>query len=204
MSKAAKPTLVTLMLSTAALCGYLAYRALLVQPSEHTVQSTASSAATSLAARLPDFSLSDLSGRPLAISSWPDHPLLINFWATWCGPCLREIPMLKEFQTDNPDLQVVGIAVDRLDPVLTFAEEMQFNYPVLVGEADAMNAAAAFGVDFFALPFSVFVAADGSLLGVHTGEIHAEHLENLVAVLKDLSHERIDVAAARARLARLM
>jgi len=70
-----------------------------------------------------------------------------------------------------------------------------------VGQADAMDAAAAFGVGVFALPFTVFVAPDGATLGVHTGEIHPEHLENLTAVLADLGAERIGLEAARARIA---
>jgi hypothetical protein len=98
-------------------------------------------------------------------------------------------------------VQVVGIAVDRLDPVLSFAADMEFNYPILVGQSDAMDAAASFGVDFFALPFTVFAAADGRLLGVHTGEVHQEHLDNLLAVLDDLDGARIDMPAARARIA---
>ena len=68
-----------------------------------------------------------------SIPSWPGKPLLINFWATWCGPCLREIPMLKELQTARPDVQVVGIAIDKRDPVVEFAGKMQFNYPILIG-----------------------------------------------------------------------
>jgi hypothetical protein len=85
--------------------------------------------------------------------------------------------------------------------VLTFAETMQFNYPILIGQSDAWEAAAAFGVDFYALPFTVFTAGDGSVLGVHTGELHPEHLENLTILLNDLREQRIDVAEARARLA---
>jgi len=199
MSKAINPTFVTLILSAAAVAGYLSYRMLGPEAAQQAaVDNTAG--ARALSDRLPDFVLDSLDGEPLSINSWPGKPLLINFWATWCAPCLREIPMLKEFQIDNPSLQVVGIAVDRLDPVLSFAQEMQFNYPVLVGQAGAMDAAGAFGVDFVALPFTVFAGADGALLGVHTGEIHAEHLENLVAVLDDLEASRIDVLTARARL----
>ena len=200
MSKVARPTVVTLTLSAAAILGYLSYRLLVPVPGEPAALEGASSGQT-LAETLPQFALDDLAGDRRSIGSWPGKPLLINFWATWCAPCLREIPMLKSFQIDNPSLQVVGIAVDRFDAVLSFADEMQFNYPVLVGQADAMDAAAAFGVEFFALPFTVFTGADGALLGVHTGEIHAEHLENLVAVLDDLAAGRIDNGTARSRLA---
>ena len=78
---------------------------------------------------------------------------------------------------------------------------MQFNYPILVGESEGWAAAAKFGVDFYALPFTVFTGADGAVLGVHTGELHSEHLETLLATLKDLKDGTVQTAAARSRLA---
>jgi thiol-disulfide isomerase/thioredoxin len=196
-----------LVLSAAAALGYLTYRALAPSDQPPRAGNSATGAAEpvarrpELAARLPEFTLENLAGEQQSIASWPGKPLIINFWATWCAPCLREIPMLKEFQTANPGLQVVGIAVDRRAPVETFAATMQFNYPVLVGQNDAWEAAAAFGVDFYALPFTVFTGADGSVLGVHTGELHAEHLSNLTSILGELAAGTVDVAAARSRLA---
>ena len=208
----ARPALLTIALSAAAVMGYLSYR-LLLPPAPQTetpeipaaaligADADESADAPELATTLPEFTLDSLAGGPQSIKSWPGKPLLINFWATWCGPCLREIPMLKEFQTGHSDLQVIGIAVDKRDPVVGFAERMQFNYPILIGESEGWSAAAAFGVSVYALPFTVFTAADGSVLGVHTGELHAEHLENLTAILADLGQRKIDLAEARARLA---
>jgi len=213
-----RPALLTLVLSAAAVLGYLVYRVLTAEQLGNTQAATEASAGAqqtdtqteqaqperALADRLPEFTLDSLPGQPQSIASWPGKPLLINFWATWCAPCLREIPMLKEFQESHDSVQIVGIAVDRRDPVVAFAEKMQFNYPVLIGQGDAWEAAAAFGVDFYALPFTVFTASDGSVLGVHTGELHPEHLENLTILLEDLRSQKIDVAEARARLARQM
>ena len=191
MPRAVNPSLVTLALSAAALAGYFGYRFL-------NVETTGTESA--LGDALPQFVLDDLEGKPTPISNWPGKPLVVNFWATWCAPCLREIPLLKEFQTANPAVQIVGIAIDREKPVRAFAEEMNFNYPVLVGPL-AMDAAGAFGVDFVAMPFTVFTSASGSVLGVHTGELHTEHLSNLAAVLDDLAAGTIDRDIARARLA---
>ena len=190
----------TLALSVAALLAYAGLRLFATGFMEQAPAQTAAAGET-LADRLPEFALPDLHGDRRSIRSWPGKPLLVNFWATWCAPCRREIPMLKEFQTGNASLQVVGIAIDRLEPVHAFADEMQFNYPVLIGEAEAMAAASAFGVQFLALPFTVFTGADGAVLGVHTGEVHAEHLERFVAVLDELAAGSIDNAAARTRLA---
>lgn len=203
MAKAPSPMLMTVVLSAAAVLGYLTYRLAMTDgaPSAPPEVAEEREAPRELADSLPQFSLDNLAGEPVPITSWPDKPLLVNFWATWCAPCLREIPLLKSFQTEHPDLQVVGIAVDRRDPVESFAAEMQFNYPVLVGQTDAMDAAGLLGVEVYALPVTVFAAKDGHVLGIHTGEIHDEHLENFAAVLEDLESQRIDVAAARARMA---
>ncbi len=200
MARFATPAGLTLALSAAALVAYTGYRLLAGDPAEEAPPTLAAAQPT-LADSLPDFALEDLGGDMRSIGSWAGKPMLVNFWATWCAPCLREIPMLKEFQTDNASLQVVGIAIDRREPVLAFADEMQFNYPVLMGEAEAMSAASAFGVQFLALPFTVFTGADGAVLGVHTGEVHPEHLERYVAVLDELAAGEIDNAAARTRLA---
>jgi thiol-disulfide isomerase/thioredoxin len=201
-----RPTLVTAALSGAAILGYLAYRGLQPEfpPASATVESetpAAESPAPTMATTLPEFSLGNLAGEPQSIRSWPGKPLLINFWATWCGPCLREIPMLKELQTGRPDLQVVGIAIDKREAVVEFAAKMDFNYAILIGQSEAWEAAAALGVNIYALPFTVFAAADGTLLGVHIGELHAEHLDRFRAVADDLSAGRISVEAAKDRIA---
>jgi hypothetical protein len=109
--------------------------------------------------------------------------------------------MLKELQTTRPDLQVVGIAIDKHDAVVGFAANMQFNYPILVGQREAWAAAGALGVNIYALPFTIFTAGDGSILGVHTGELHAEHLEAFHNVVDELTSGRIDVGEARRRIA---
>jgi len=196
----ARTALVTFFLSSTAILAYIGYRALDLVPIPDETEIVAT---TGPVETLPEFVLDNLAGEPQSIGSWPGKALLINFWATWCAPCLREIPLLVEYQETHRDLsvQVVGIAVDRLDPVHTFMEDMEFNYPVLVGQADAMDAAAAFGVDFFGLPFSVFTDTQGHVLGVHTGELHAEDLDDLLSVLEDLQTETTDVSRARARLA---
>jgi thiol-disulfide isomerase/thioredoxin len=203
--------LLAIVLSGAALLGYGAYRMLSPsQPSQPSQPATGAPATAEtangpaepgLAATLPDFSLGTLAGDPQSIRSWPGKPLLINFWATWCAPCLREIPMLKQLQESRPDLQVVGIAIDKRDAVVEFAGKMEFNYAILIGQSEAWAAAAALGVNIYALPFTVFSAADGSLLGVHTGELHAEHLERFRATIDDLAAQRIAVSEARERMA---
>ena len=202
-----RPGLVTLGLSAAAVLGYVAYRLVAPHapetppPANAAEQEQEQAPPRQLAETLPDFTLANLEGQPQSITSLAGKPMLINFWATWCGPCLREIPMLKEMQTARPDIQIVGIAVDKRDAVGKFAGEQAFNYPILVGQSEAWSAAAALGVDVYALPFTVFTGADGAVLGVHTGELHAEHLAEFRAVVDDLAAAKIGIQDARSRLA---
>jgi thiol-disulfide isomerase/thioredoxin len=195
-----RPVLLTAALSAAAVLGYLTYR-LVGVPETPGADDVPAAAAPPAVASLPDFSLANLAGDQQSIQSWPGKPLLINFWATWCAPCLREIPMLKELQTSRPDLQVVGIAIDKPDLVAKFAGDIQFNYPILIGQNEAWAAAGALGVNIYALPFTIFTGGDGSILGVHTGELHPEHLERFRAVVDDLAAGQIDVEQARNRIA---
>jgi thiol-disulfide isomerase/thioredoxin len=203
------PTLLTAVLSLAAVAGYVAYRLTIgaAGPSAASV-ATASPVLDgqldheheALADSLPEVVLDDLAGTPTPLATFAGQPLLINFWATWCAPCLREIPMLKEFHVQDPSIRVVGIAVDRFDDVVEYAAEMQFNYPVIVGQSDGMDAMASFHNDSGAMPFSVFTAADGAILGNYPGELHPEHLELLSATVAALTAGTIDRETARARL----
>lgn len=201
MAKGMKPTLITLVLSAAAALGYVTFRLTLDRPSEEPHQAAAQGG---LPTELPAFEMPGLEGEPVSIRSWPGQPLVINFWATWCAPCLREIPMLKTFQDEHPWLTVVGIAIDDMPKVQAFNEDLQFNYPILVGATEGVAAAASFGVDFYALPFTIFTDGEGRTLGVRTGEIHPAHLQELIGVLEDLTAARIDLDGARARIADVM
>jgi thiol-disulfide isomerase/thioredoxin len=149
----------------------------------------------------PAFELPDLDGQPRQIDEWAGKHLLLNFWATWCAPCRREIPLLKAFQDEQGDrYQVIGIAVDFVEPVQAYAEETGFNYPVLVGQEDAMAVAETSGIEFIGMPFTMIVTADGELLNAHIGEIHREDLDHMVDVITRLETGDIDRDSARAAL----
>ena len=195
----ARSATLTLALSGAAILAYAGYRAMLPA---NMPDGADHAGAPVMVETLPEFALEDLAGEIRSIHGWGGDALVINFWATWCAPCLREIPLLKEFQAANgpTGVQVVGIAVDHLEAVRAFAEEMGFNYPVLVGQLAAMEAAAEFGLDFFVLPFSVFTDPRKRILGVHSGELHQEHLDELLLVLNGLEAGSMDIDAARSRL----
>ena len=150
---------------------------------------------------VPTFSLADLEGGQRELSEWSGKHRLLNFWATWCAPCRREIPLLKTFQEAHGNrFQVIGIAVDYPDAVADYAVEAEFNYPVLVGQEDAMAVAETSGVEFIGMPFTMIVAADGELLNAHIGEILEADLEHIVDVLDRLDSGEIDKEDARSAL----
>lgn len=150
----------------------------------------------------PSFKLADLEGTERDFSEWQGKHRLLNFWATWCAPCRREIPLLKAFQDEHgaDGFQVIGIAVDFPDQVAAYAETAEFNYPVLVGQEDAMAVAETSGVEFIGMPFTMIVAADGELINTHVGEIMDSHLEHIVRVLTMLDNGEIDKESARKAL----
>ena len=92
--------------------------------------------------KLPEFSLKNREGTQQSIYSWPGKSLIINFWATWCTPCRREIPLLMSLQEQYAadGFQLVGIAIDFREDVLKYAEATHINYPLLIGEQDGLNA----------------------------------------------------------------
>jgi thiol-disulfide isomerase/thioredoxin len=143
-------------------------------------------------ARRPDFTLRDTTGTPRPISGWDGKPMIINFWATWCAPCRREIPLLNRLQKEfGPHgTQVVGIAVDFADDVRAFAKKVPMDYPVLVGEDDGLEAARGFGIETMAFPFTAFTDAAGRVLLVHVGELHENQARAILAVVADVDAGR--------------
>ena len=154
-------------------------------------------------ARLPDFSLNDLSGKSTSIAAWRGKSLVINFWATWCAPCRREIPLLKTVAADwaGRDLEVVGIAVDYADKVRQFTGQFKIDYPVLIGEQDALEIAAKFGMDSPALPFTVFTDRRGEVVALFLGELHRPQADLILSEVQNLNQERIQLPEARRAIA---
>ena len=154
------------------------------------------------AAMLPDFVLSDLNGTPRPISDWSGQPLLLNFWATWCAPCRREMPLLQKLheESGNSGLQVIGIAIDRVPDVNAFTTETGVTYPILVGQEDAIELTEVFGLDVLGLPLSVITGEDGQILKIQLGELHADDLKLIIVVTEELKAGEISVAAAQQRL----
>lgn len=186
--------LIVLVLIAAAAGGWFARQKMSEAPASPPLESAATPA------RQIAFTLPDLEGNARSLAEWEGEARLVNFWATWCAPCRREIPLLKETQAKHEDLQVIGIAVDERDAVLEYAETAQFNYPILIGQEEAIAAAEDAGVPFVGLPFTLVISAEGDLVKTHMGEIAAEQLERIVDVLDRLEAGELDLAQAREAL----
>jgi thiol-disulfide isomerase/thioredoxin len=134
---------------------------------------------------LPDFTLPDVSGQPHAISEWQGKLRVINFWATWCGPCLKEIPEFIELQNRYADkgLQFIGIALDSPEAVATYLNSININYPILVGDMPAISIAHELGNHIDAVPFTVIVNQQGQIIHQHAGEFSKEQLLEVIKPL---------------------
>ena len=138
------------------------------KPAAGESDESAPAAARRIPERLPDVTMPDAKGVPHKLSEWRGRPLMVNFWATWCDPCRREIPLLKSLRHERAadSLEVVGIAVDFQDAVIDYTRKIGIDYPVLIGEKDGTAAIDAFGLDTV-FPFTVFRSEE------HTSELQS-------------------------------
>jgi thiol-disulfide isomerase/thioredoxin len=153
--------------------------------------------------RLPAFSLSDRRGRVTPIATWEGKSLILNFWATWCAPCRREIPLLKSLSGEwrSRNVEVVGIAVDYRDKVAAYADEMKIPYPVLVGSQDALDVATELGVASPVFPFTVFTDKRGEVVALYVGELHQAQADLILGVVQNLNEDRLKLPEARRNIA---
>ncbi len=133
----------------------------------------------------PYFSLPDIDGIQRTISTWDGKVLVVNFWASWCEPCLREIPAFVDLQDSYGEqgLQFVGIAVDDIEAVRQFLKKIPINYPILVHPRDTLPIAEAYGNEFGILPFTVVVNRDGNIAHTQLGAISHEEAEEIIKAL---------------------
>lgn len=130
----------------------------------------------------PGFELPTPDGEQRSISEFDGRVVLLNFWATWCAPCIEEVPALTQVQQTLGErgLQVVGLALDDAAPVREFAAEHGINYPVLVGGRDAFAIAREYGNTRGVLPYSVVIDRDGVVRKTHLGALDAGEIRALV------------------------
>jgi thiol-disulfide isomerase/thioredoxin len=133
-----------------------------------------------------NFTMKDIQGKDVSLSQYKGKVLMLDFWATWCGPCKVEIPHFIEFQEKygKQGLQIVGISVDdtveKLEP---YVREMKMNYPVLqgLGHDDVQDA---YG-PILGIPVSVLISREGKICATHTGLTSKDVFEREIKALID-------------------
>lgn len=121
---------------------------------------------------IPDLNLPTLDGRSVQLpASYAGRPLLVNFWASWCGPCIEEMPELERYagEQGGTGVQVIGIALDDKASVEAFLQRVPVSYPILLDQAGPADSSVRLGNPKGVLPYSVLVSADGRLLKQRIG-----------------------------------
>ena len=133
----------------------------------------------------PEFSLPDQDGVTRKLSEWDGKVLVVNFWATWCPPCRKETPAFVELQDKYGDkgLQFIGVAIDEKDNVEDFADTYGVNYPMLLGDLEAIKTSKAYGNRFGTLPYTVIVDRQGKISFIQRGELLKTTAEEKIKAL---------------------
>lgn len=132
-----------------------------------------------------EFSLPDLLGQQRNITEWQGKILIINFWATWCPPCLKEIPDFIQLQNqfNDKNLQFIGIAIDDKDAVKDYLSTISINYPILIAGDEGISLSRELGNIINAVPFTLIVNQQGKIIHRHPGELSKEKIVEIIKPL---------------------
>ncbi len=122
--------------------------------------------------------LPDLADKPQPLAQWRGKPLLVNFWATWCAPCVQEMPELSAFQNEvgAQSLRIVGIGIDSPANIREFSKKVSVSYPLYIGGIGASELSRQMGNQAGGLPFSVLINADGSIRKTYLGRLKMDEV----------------------------
>jgi thiol-disulfide isomerase/thioredoxin len=118
-------------------------------------------------------------GRTLALATLRGRPLLLNFWATWCAPCIKEMPMLDRFYREKQasGWSVVGLAVDGAEPVRQYLTRLPMSFPIGLAGMEGVDLSAKLGNTQGGLPFTVVFDRRGTVVARRVGALERSHLE---------------------------
>jgi cytochrome c biogenesis protein CcmG, thiol:disulfide interchange protein DsbE len=137
---------------------------------------------TAPGAAAPDFTLTGLDGEPIALADLRGHPVVVNFWASWCGPCVEEFPLLRDAAARHADsgLVVVGIVnEDRVESALRFMADHGATWSAAMDPGGRV--AAAYGI--LGVPETYFIDRDGRIAARQIGQFTAASLEEKLAAI---------------------
>ncbi len=214
-----KGVIVILVVGIAAVLGFFANRLLredpvataalappelpaLSAPRGEPDETPAAQPATVVPELLPQFELADREGKKRRLSEWKGRPLMVNYWATWCGPCRREIPLLNELRTKHKamKLEVIGIAVDFREDVLKYVKDNPISYPLLIGEEDGLASMTEMGMPGSPFPFTVFADSQQRIVAIKLGELFPESAELILERLAKVDAGTLPLPEARKQI----
>jgi thiol-disulfide isomerase/thioredoxin len=133
----------------------------------------------------PEFAMKDLDGELRNIKEWDGKVVLVNFWATWCPPCLKEMPYFVELQKEYGEkgFQIIGIAIDDENDARTFANDMGINYPIMAGEIETIELSQRYGNHIGGLPYTVVINRKGEITDTIMGELDKIRAEKILKKL---------------------
>ena len=129
--------------------------------------------------------LSDPDGQPHSFAQWQGKALVINFWATWCAPCVEEMPELVELQTEiaPKNIQIIGIGIDTANNIKAFSAKYHISYPLYVAGISGTEVSRKFGNQSGGLPFTVLIDAKGEVRKTYLGRLKMAQLRADIAAL---------------------
>ena len=129
--------------------------------------------------------VTNVDGKPQSLSVLKGHPIVVNFWASWCGPCVEEMPALSQLQREyaKKGIQFVGLGVDSHKNVQAFLQKVNVAYPVYVTGFGGADLARAFGNTAGGLPFTVVIDAKGNIRSTKLGQIDPQALKQTLDTL---------------------
>ena len=133
---------------------------------------------------MSEFELTDINGMKISINGLRGKKTLINFWATWCRPCRKEMPMLNGlYLSQNPaDLSVVGIAIDKPEKVIQFVAELGIDFPIMVGQSEAYEIMKILGNEALTLPYTILINEEGEVIWSKNTELNHGDMDEIMGI----------------------
>jgi thiol-disulfide isomerase/thioredoxin len=125
----------------------------------------------------------DADARPMSLAQYKGKPLVVNFWATWCPPCIEEMPELSEWQSSVGDkIAIIGIGIDSATNIAQFSTKSRLKYPLLVAGMGGTELSRLFGNTSGSLPFTIIINAEGRIIYSKEGRFSLTEMKNKLAL----------------------
>lgn len=133
---------------------------------------------------MSEFSLENINGEMISIEEFKGKKTLINFWATWCRPCRKEMPMLNGvYLSENPsEFSVVGIAIDKPEKVTQFVAELGIDFPIMIGQSNAYDIMKELGNEALTLPYTILINDTGEVIWSKNTELKHSDMDEVLNI----------------------